>query len=71
MVRNESFYYVNEEKFFCLPLDETKVKEALNQTNELGDIHIDSSDATSTDKERNTVSDFDGKMIIQAYKKLE
>ena len=32
MVRNQSFYYTNEKKLFCLPLDETKIEQALNQT---------------------------------------
>jgi hypothetical protein len=43
----------------------------LNQTNEVVDIYIDSSDTKLDDKQRNTVSDFDGKMIIYAYKKIE
>jgi nicotinamide N-methyltransferase/phenylethanolamine N-methyltransferase/methyltransferase len=71
MVRNESFYYVNQEKFFCLPLDETKVKQALDQTNGIVDVYIDSSDTMIDDQQRNTESDFDGKMVIHAYKKIE
>ncbi|CAF3449120.1 unnamed protein product [Rotaria socialis] len=68
MVRNESFYYVDKEKFFCLPLNEAKVENALHATGELMDIHIDSSDTTVEDQERNTMSNFDGEMIIHAYK---
>ncbi|CAF3361366.1 unnamed protein product [Rotaria socialis] len=68
MVRNESFYYVDKEKFFCLPLNEAKVENALHATGELMDIHIDSSDTTVEDQERNTMSNFNGEMIIHAYK---
>ena len=68
-VRNQSFYYSNQDKFFCLPVDETKVKYALDQTNELVDVSINSSDATMEERKRNTISDLDGKMVIHAYKK--
>jgi SAM-dependent methyltransferase len=71
MVRNQSFYYVNQEIFFCLSLNETKVEQALNKTNELVDIHIDCSETTVEDKQRNTKSDFDGKMVINAYKRIK
>ncbi|CAF1584300.1 unnamed protein product [Rotaria magnacalcarata] len=71
MVRNESFYYVGAEKFFCLSLDEAKVKKALQATGELVDIHIDSVDTRVEDQERNTMSDFDGEMIIHAFKTIE
>jgi hypothetical protein len=40
----------------------------LNKTNELVDIHIDFSETTI---ERNTKSDFDGKMVINAYKRIK
>lgn len=53
-IRNESFYYVGKEKSSCLPLNESTIKNSLNQTNKLVDRSIESSD---------------GKMIIQAYKK--
>ncbi|CAF3256507.1 unnamed protein product [Rotaria sp. Silwood2] len=71
MVRNESFYYVHEEKFFCLPLDETTVEKALRATKEVVDIHIDSSDTSTEYKQRNTISDLDGLMIIRAYKIIQ
>ena len=68
-VRNESFYRVNQDKFFCLPLNETKLEQALRQTNEIVNIQIDSSDTSMDDQQRNTVSNFDGLMVIHAYKK--
>ncbi|CAF3307417.1 unnamed protein product [Rotaria socialis] len=71
MVRNESFYYVDAENFFCLSLDETKVRKALQATGELVDIHIDSADTTVEDQKRNTMSDFDGEMIIHAFKTIK
>jgi nicotinamide N-methyltransferase/phenylethanolamine N-methyltransferase/methyltransferase len=71
MVRNESFYYVNQENFFCLPLDETKVKRAMEETNALADMYIDSSDTMINDKQPNRLTDFDGKMVIHAYKRME
>ncbi|CAF1196122.1 unnamed protein product [Rotaria sp. Silwood1] len=70
MVRNNSYYYVNGEKFFCLPLDEKKVEKALRATGELVDIHIDSWNATIDDKQRNTISELDGKMVIRAHKTI-
>lgn len=69
MVRNESFYYVGAEKFFCLPLDESKVQQALHDAGDLIDVHIDSSDIIPEDLERNSSSDFDGKMVTRAYKR--
>ena len=68
MVRNESFYYVNQTRFFCLPLNETKVKQALNQTNELIDIHIDSSNINK--EQCNNITGTDGIMVVHAYKKF-
>ncbi|CAF4306137.1 unnamed protein product [Rotaria sp. Silwood2] len=71
MVRNESFYYVHEEKFFCLPLDETTVEKALRATKEVVDIHIDSLNTSTEDQQRNTIADLDGLMIIRAYKIIQ
>ncbi|CAF3593086.1 unnamed protein product [Rotaria socialis] len=68
MVRNESFYYVDKEKFFCLPLDEANVENALHATGELTDIHIVSLDRIIDHMKRHTVSDYNGKMVIRAYK---
>ncbi|CAF5125343.1 unnamed protein product, partial [Rotaria sp. Silwood1] len=46
------------------------VEKALRATGELVDIHIDSWNATIDDKQRNTISELDGKMVIRAYKTI-
>ena len=70
-VRNETFYYVGKEKFFCLPLDERKVEEALRGTGELVDIQINNIDTPIKDRKPSKVSDYDGKMVVRAYKTVE
>ena len=71
MVRNESFYYVNQDKFFCLPINESIIEQAFDKTNELIDIHIDRTDTKIDDQKRNTTSDFDGLMVIRAFKRVQ
>lgn len=63
VVRNESYYTVGKERFFCLPLSETSIRESLCEAGFI-DILIESEDATEE------TSDMDGLLCVRASKPM-
>ena len=66
IVRRQTSYYVEENHFFCLSLEEYKVTNALNESKFL-DIHITSHDRNPSHL-RTSSSDYDGFMVVHAFK---